>query len=104
MAFQIVQPQNRKKKQSMDTSATDSNAVTTLHTNSSTIDTSISPAHLLRDQLKLLAGVMYDATIPGHRITDEPTKDSISSHHDADLDQPLAISFSHSPVTALSLC
>ncbi|RDX75293.1 hypothetical protein CR513_44845, partial [Mucuna pruriens] len=59
----MVQPQNKKKKHSMETRTTDSNAVTTLHTSSSTIDTLITPDHLINlsgDH----RGVMYDANIP----------------------------------------
>ncbi|QCE07253.1 hypothetical protein DEO72_LG9g2270 [Vigna unguiculata] len=66
----MVQPQNKKKKQSMETRATDSNAVTTLHTTSSTIDTLIIPDHLSNlagDQ----RGVMYDANVPGQDDTIE---------------------------------
>lgn len=64
----MVQPQNKKKKQSMETRATDSNAVTTLHTNSSTMDTLIIPDHLsnLRGDHR---GLMYDAS--GHDDTVE---------------------------------
>ncbi|KAL5138640.1 hypothetical protein HKD37_10G028768 [Glycine soja] len=66
----MVQPQNKKKKQSMETRATDSNAVTTLHTNSSTMDTLIIPDHLsnLRGDHR---GLMYDANVPGHDDTVE---------------------------------
>ncbi|CAL0320932.1 unnamed protein product [Lupinus luteus] len=83
ICFQIVQPQNKKKKQSIETRATDSNAVTTLHTNSSTMETLMSPDHLnnLRgDHL----GVMYDATIPGHRVIDEPPDNSNINHRNVD--------------------
>ncbi|KAF1861203.1 hypothetical protein Lal_00000622 [Lupinus albus] len=79
----IVQPQNKKKKQSIETRATDSNAVTILHTNSSITETLMSPDHLnnLRgDHL----GVMYDATIPGHRVMEEPPENSNINHRNAD--------------------
>lgn len=67
---QMVQPQNKKKKHSIETRAMDSNAVTTLHTTSSTIDTLIVPDHLsnlIGDQW----GVMYDANVPGQDDTVE---------------------------------
>ncbi|KAL4379538.1 hypothetical protein GQ457_02G036970 [Hibiscus cannabinus] len=51
---QKVQPQKRKKKQSMETKATDSNAVTTLQTTSSTIE-------------KLSCGNPMEAHRNGHR-------------------------------------
>ncbi|KAF1880371.1 hypothetical protein Lal_00049008 [Lupinus albus] len=79
----MVQPQNKKKKHSIETRATDSNAVITLHINSSTIETLMRPDHLnnLRgDHL----GVMYDATISGHLITDEPPESSNVNHRNAD--------------------
>ena len=75
--FQMVQPQNTKKKQSMDTKATDSTAVTSPHTNSSTIDKlkRFRFDHLINlhgDQPKTdLIGVAQDAIISGHLITGE---------------------------------
>ncbi|RYQ89901.1 hypothetical protein Ahy_A09g044917 [Arachis hypogaea] len=80
----MVQPQNKKKKQSIETRATDSNAVTTPHTTSSTIDRPTTPDHLISLRGDH-AGVMYDATASGHRITDDDLAvKSDLSHRNAD--------------------
>nr|KYP74275.1 hypothetical protein KK1_006948 [Cajanus cajan] len=61
----MVQPQNKKKKQSMETRATDSNAVTTPHRNSSTMETLIIPDHL-NNRRGDHRGLMNDANVCGH--------------------------------------
>ncbi|MED6113324.1 hypothetical protein PIB30_069736 [Stylosanthes scabra] len=66
----IVQLQN-KKKQSIETRATNLNAVTKPHTTSSTIYSPITPDHLISLRGDH-AGIVYDATASGHHI----------SHHD----------------------
>lgn len=63
-ANQMVQPQNKKKKQSMETRATDSNAITTPHTNSSTT-------------LRVISSDV-------HRITDDRAENFTITHRNID--------------------
>lgn len=50
---QMVQPQDRKKKQSIETRATDSKAVTIPHTNSSTMEMFMSSDHRVADNFNI---------------------------------------------------
>ncbi|PON69639.1 hypothetical protein PanWU01x14_087620 [Parasponia andersonii] len=97
---QRVQPQKRKKKQSMEAKATDSNAMTTLQTTSSTIDrlSDSQPRRShCRSQLELPPprrshlGDKYDATESGHRqIADR--KSDVDHHHRDILSLSLSLS------------
>lgn len=97
----MVQPQNKKKKQSMETRATDSNAVTTPHTNSSTMETLMRPDHLINLRGDHL-GVTYDATIAGHRITDDRSDNSNINQRNADaIDYSVKINLPFSQLSAV---
>lgn len=86
-AIQIVQPQKRKKKQSIPAKATDSNAVITVQTTSSTIvrirDSQPRSSHC-RSQFELPPGNKYAATESGHRNTADRNTD-VDDHHHRDI-------------------
>jgi hypothetical protein len=81
-----VQPQKRKKKQSMETKATDSNAEISPHTTSSTIHEKLMSNPL---------GARCDETKLGHLETDDRPSEithSRSNHRNADVAHDIFLS------------
>lgn len=97
---QTVQPQKRKKKQSMEIRATDSKAVTRLHSTLSTTEKSRSGHRNPRlDHL----GEKYEETSSGHRKIESGGVNSSSSQRNIDHPQAISVDFLSLDSRSLSL-